>query len=154
MMGRLFRYFIYRLVHVFYATIEVQGTWPEKGPVIFVLNHPNGVLDPLLVMAVRSQRVTFLAKSTFFAVPVVRWAARQFGALPIFRAKDLGERGAAKDSADMAARNETTFAQCRVLLHQERPMALFPEGSTHDIPRLLPIRTGAAPNCTDCCSRS
>lgn len=144
MIGRVFEQLIFRLVRLFYAQIEVHGSWPEQGPVIFVLNHPNGLLDPALVMAARLEKVMFLAKSTLFVMPVVGWAARQFGALPIFRTVDLGLRGAASDSDDMAARNEETFARCRRLLHQGRALALFPEGKTHDTPQLLPIRTGAA----------
>ena len=144
MIGRLFEQLIFRLVRLFYAQIEVRGTWPEKGPVIFVLNHPNGLLDPALVMAARLEKVMFLAKSTLFAMPVVAWAARQFGALPIFRSVDLGKRGAALDLEDMAARNEQTFELCRKRLRQGRALALFPEGKTHDTPQLLPIRTGAA----------
>ena len=144
MMGRLFEQLIFRWVRLFYARIEVRGSWPAPGPVIFVLNHPNGLLDPVLVMAVRLEKVMFLAKSTLFAMPVVGWAAQHFGALPIFRAVDVGLRGAAVDAEDMADRNEATFAACRTRLHQGRALALFPEGRTHGAPQLLPIRTGAA----------
>ena len=144
MVGRVFQQLVFRLVRLFYAQIEVRGRWPGRVPVIFVLNHPNGLLDPALVMAARLEKVTFLAKSTLFAMPVVNWLARQFGAVPIFRATDLGLRGGASDAEDMAARNEETFAQCRRQLHRGRPLALFPEGKTHDTPQLLPLRTGAA----------
>ncbi|MDE2835217.1 MAG: 1-acyl-sn-glycerol-3-phosphate acyltransferase [Bacteroidota bacterium] len=144
MMGRLFEQLIFRWVRLFYSQVEVRGSWPDSGPVIYVLNHPNGLLDPALVMAARLERVTFLAKSTLFAMPAVGWTARQFGALPVFRAVDVGLRGAAADAEDMAGRNEATFAVCRARLHQGRALALFPEGKTHGAPQLLPIRTGAA----------
>ncbi len=144
MIGRLFRYLIFRLVRLFYCGIEVHGTLPTDGPIIFVLNHPNKVLDPVLLMAVCGRPITFLAKSTIFANPITRWAASQFGALPIYRAKDIGTRGAAGDSDEMSAHNEKTFTHCRELLRQGRPMALFPEGASHDAPQLLPLRSGAA----------
>ena len=144
MIGRAFAQLVFRLVRLFYARIEVHGHWPEQTPTIFVLNHPNGILDPALVMAARLEAVTFLAKSTLFSMPAVAWAARQFGALPIYRTSDLGKRGAALDATDMAAKNENTFAECRRRIHKGRAMALFPEGRTHDAPQLLPIRSGVA----------
>ena len=144
MIGRLIQYLVFRLVRLFYKGIEVHGTLPKDGPVIFVLNHPNKVLDPVLLMAVCGRPITFLAKSTIFANPVQRWAASRFGALPICRPRDIGKPGGALDSEDLSARNEATFARCRELLRQGRPMALFPEGVSHDAPQLLPLRSGAA----------
>ena len=144
MIGRLLQYLVFRLVRLFYKGIEVHGTIPKDGPVIFVLNHPNKVLDPVLLMAVCGRPITFLAKSTVFAHPVQRWAVSRFGALPICRPNDIGKPGGALDSEDMSARNEATFARCRELLRKGRPMALFPEGVSHDAPQLLPLRSGAA----------
>jgi 1-acyl-sn-glycerol-3-phosphate acyltransferase len=61
-----------QLVHLFYPHIEVKGieNLPTQGPIIFVLNHPNGLLDPMLLIVGLQRPVSFLAKSTFFANPV------------------------------------------------------------------------------------
>ena len=146
MLRRLVQIIAFRLVRLFYSKIEVHGceNLPADCPVIFVLNHPNGVLDPVLLMIALDRPVTFLSKSTLFAYAASGWAAETFGALPVFRKRDLGKRGGAKDADDMAARNEATFARCRALLREGRAMALFPEGITHSEPELLPLRTGAA----------
>ena len=144
MVGRLLQFLAFRLVRLFYTGIEVDGTLPKDGPVIFVLNHPNKVLDPALLMAVCGRPITFLAKSTIFGNPITRWVAHQFGAVPVFRSSDIGKRGGARDSEDMSERNKETFGRCRELLHKGRPMALFPEGVSHDAPQLLPLRSGAA----------
>lgn len=139
-------WFVFRLIRLFYSRIEVRGLdrIPRDAPVIFVLNHPNGVLDPVLLMTALGRQVTFLSKSTLFAYPLSRWASESFGALPVFRTKDIGRRGGAVNEADMATRNETTFARGRELLAKGGAMALFPEGTTHSEPRLLKLRTGAA----------
>src|SRR6266540_2294934 len=65
-----------------------------------------------------------------------------FGALPIYRQRDVGKPGGPPGGATDA--NEATFAGCRALLRAGRPIALFPEGTTHSNTMMLPLRTGAA----------
>ena len=140
----LIRFIVLNLVRLFYPRLEIKGTenLPAGGPMIFVLNHPNGLMDPMLLMTGLKRPVSFLAKSTFFANPIGRLLVQAFGALPIYRQQDEGLAGGAR--GDMAKRNEATFARCRALLGQGGAMALFPEGTTHSETRLLPLRTGAA----------
>jgi 1-acyl-sn-glycerol-3-phosphate acyltransferase len=143
MLNRMLHFLILRLVELFYPRIEVDGRENvPHGPVVFVLNHPNGLLDPLVLMSGIGRHVHFLAKSTFFANPFGRWAMEAFGALPVYRQRDEGLEGGA--TGDRSSRNEQTFARCRALLRAGRAMALFPEGTTHSNPMLLPLRTGAA----------
>ena len=146
MLKRLTKLLAFRLVRLFYSKIDVRGreNLPGDVPTIFVLNHPNGALDPALLMIALSKPVAFLSKSTLFVNAVNRWVWEIFGALPIFRKRDIGHRGGAKDADDMTARNEETFARCRALLRKGWVMALFPEGTSHSEPELLPLRTGAA----------
>jgi 1-acyl-sn-glycerol-3-phosphate acyltransferase len=144
MIDRLARFLIIRLVRLFYPRIEVDGreNLPSDGPLLFVSNHPNGLLDPLVLMVGLRRHISFLAKSTFFANPLGRLAMDAFGALPVYRQRDEGREGGAQ--GDRAARNEQTFARCRALLRAGQPLALFPEGTTHSSPTMLPLRTGAA----------
>ena len=44
----------------------------------------------------------------------------------------------------MHRRNEETFAKCHALLNSGNVVALFPEGTTHVEPMMMPARTGAA----------
>ena len=139
--GRLAR----RLVHaaislalrLFFRRIETTGASvvPTTGPLLFVLNHPNGLIDPALVFTALPRRISFLAKSTLFRLPVAGWLMRTVEALPLYRRIDAGE--------DMA-RNRLTFEACRALLARGRCIAVFPEGVSHDEPRMLPVKTGAA----------
>ena len=146
LMETLIRTLVTRLVKLFYARLEVQ--YPERlhcsGPAIYVLNHPNGLLDPAVLMTVLNRSVVFWSKSTLFAIPLVAWLASKWGAVPVFRKADIGLRGGAANTEDMARSNEHTFACCRALLHSGGALALFPEGLTHAEPYLFPLRTGAA----------
>jgi 1-acyl-sn-glycerol-3-phosphate acyltransferase len=42
---RLVRFLVFNLVRLFYPRIEIRGreNLPAQGPVVFVLNHPNGL---------------------------------------------------------------------------------------------------------------
>lgn len=123
------------LVRLFYPTIDVSGgaRVPPQGPVIAVANHPNGLLDPVLLRLALRRPLAFLAKSTLFANPLGRAAMAAFDAIPIYRAHE----------AD-TSRNEITFDRCRALLAGGGWLALFPEGTSHSDPQLRPLKTGAA----------
>jgi 1-acyl-sn-glycerol-3-phosphate acyltransferase len=143
MLSRVVRSIIMGLVHIFYPRIEARGEEQvPDGPALFVLNHPNGLLDPLVLMLALERHISFLAKSTFFVNPVGRVLMRAFGALPVYRQRDIGKPGGPPSGAVDA--NEATFAGCRALLRAGRPIALFPEGTTHSNTMMLPLRTGAA----------
>jgi 1-acyl-sn-glycerol-3-phosphate acyltransferase len=127
------------LVRLYYPRRRVEHgeRLPASGPVIFVLNHPNGLLDPLVVAVTAGRPVRFLAKSTLFSNPLGRLGMRAFGCVPVYRAQDSG-------AADRASANEATFGRCRALLNQGEALALFPEGVSHSDPQLKPLKTGAA----------
>jgi 1-acyl-sn-glycerol-3-phosphate acyltransferase len=103
--------------------------------VIFVLNHPNGLIDPALVFVALPRRISFLAKSTLFRMPVISFLLRTVEALPLYRRIDAGED---------VSKNQKTFELCRELLQRGGSIALFPEGVSHNSPKLLPMKTGAA----------
>jgi len=134
-----------RLVHaavsvalrLFFRRIETSRAdlVPPAGPLLFVLNHPNGLIDPALVFAALPRRISFLAKSTLFPLPVLGALLRTVEALPLHRRADAG--------ADLS-QNRLTFEACRRLLRRGRCIALFPEGVSHNSTKLLPVKTGAA----------
>jgi glycerol-3-phosphate O-acyltransferase/dihydroxyacetone phosphate acyltransferase len=128
------------LVRLFYPERPVENPerLPASGPVIFVLNHPNGLLDPLVLAVTAGRPVRFLAKSTLFGNPLGRVAMRAFGCIPVYRAQDV------QGMPDRGAANEATFARCRAALAAGDALALFPEGVSHSDPQLKPLKSGAA----------
>ncbi len=108
---------------------------PETGPVIFVGNHPNALVDPALIFVITSRPVTFLAKAPLFKTPVIGQMLRGLSALPVYRKQD--------DPAQMG-KNEGTFEAATQALVDGRAITLFPEGKSHSEPMLAEIKTGAA----------
>ena len=124
-------------LRVFFRRIEVAGVErvPRTGPVIFVLNHPNGLLDPIFILCLAPRPVSFLAKSSIFRMPVIGSLARAMDSIPVYRRQDAGED---------VSRNRETFERSRDLLARGGTIGICPEGVSHNEPRLLPLKTGAA----------
>lgn len=124
-------------LRVYFRRIEIIGLEhvPPKSPVIFVLNHPNALVDPVFLFCLTPRRVSFLAKAPLFRMPVLGYFIRALDTLPVYRRKDEGED---------VSRNEETFVAARKLLAGGGTIGICPEGVSHSEKRLLPIKTGAA----------
>ena len=57
----------------FWKSVEVRGAVhvPPAGPVLLCINHPNNLIDSLLVGAVLRRKVHYLATSQLFRNPLV-----------------------------------------------------------------------------------
>ncbi|MCA2977170.1 MAG: 1-acyl-sn-glycerol-3-phosphate acyltransferase [Myxococcaceae bacterium] len=106
-----------------------------EGPVIYVGNHPNGLVDPGLLFILVRRHVTFLAKAPLFRMPVLGWLLRGLDALPVFRRQD-GDGDTSKNDATLTASVEALVAG--------RAITLFPEGKSHSEPQLAELKTGCA----------
>ena len=124
------------VVRVFFRRVEVTGgDEVPTGAVIFVGNHPNSLIDPMLVVTTAGRVVHFAAKDGLFRVPVLGWMIRVGGGVPIRRRMDHG--GAAVDNAG-------AFDALLDVLRSGGAMGIFPEGISHTGPELAPLKTGAA----------
>jgi 1-acyl-sn-glycerol-3-phosphate acyltransferase len=122
-------------VRGFYRFTAAGGRVPAGGPVLLVANHPNSLLDPATVVAVARRPVRFLAKAPLFTDPLVGWLIRGSGSLPVYRRQD--------DPAAMG-QNEGTFQAVHRALAEGSAVGIFPEGTSHSEPSLVPLKTGAA----------
>jgi glycerol-3-phosphate O-acyltransferase/dihydroxyacetone phosphate acyltransferase len=124
------------LVRVFFRRLEVSGRdyVPVTGPVIFVLNHPNALVDPVVLLCRAGRPVAFLAKEPLFRTPIISIFVRALDSIPVYRRMDQAD----------TSRNRATFEAAGALLASGGSLAVFPEGTSHSDPSLKPFRTGAA----------
>ena len=136
-MRAFFRGLFGLVLRIFFRRIEISGLErvPREGPVIFVLNHPNGLIDPGFLLCLAPRRVSFLAKAPLFRMPVIGIFCRAFEAIPVHRRQDEGSD---------PSHNRETFETARAVLARGGAIAICPEGKSHSDPKLRPLKTGAA----------
>jgi glycerol-3-phosphate O-acyltransferase/dihydroxyacetone phosphate acyltransferase len=147
-MAHLLIGFLRWVTRVFFRAVEVSGAElvPRQGAVIFVGNHPNSLLDPILVLTTCGRRVRFAAKEVLFRGPLLP-ALSLLGCVPIKRRQDQVP-GAPEDGATTGAPgrvdNSEAFDALLAVLAQGGAFGIFPEGISHTRPELAPLKTGAA----------
>lgn len=131
------RWFLGLAMRVFFRQVEVVGLEhvPVRGPVIFAGNHPNSLIDPILIITTCGRRVRFAAKDTLFSTRIMRALLGALGAVPL-RRKD--------DHAGGQLDNDAAFAAMFDALGGGDAIGIFPEGLSHDASRLAKLKTGAA----------
>lgn len=134
MIGSLIRRVAAGAAGIFYR-LERRGPPVPSGPVLLVANHPNSLLDPLILFRTSGRRSRPLARAPLFDRPILGRVIRAVGAIPVYRRED--------DPAQMA-RNRDALRAAIQALGAGDAVQIFPEGRTHSDATLAPLRTGAA----------
>lgn len=129
----------------YYRDVRVVGLdrVPRGVPLLVAPNHPNALVDALLVGWLLPRRLLITAKATLFTNPVAARLLRWLGVLPLRRASDETARREAGGARDTTRNTETLRAVVDALAARGAVL-IFPEGRSWDEPRLAPLRTGAA----------
>jgi glycerol-3-phosphate O-acyltransferase/dihydroxyacetone phosphate acyltransferase len=120
---------------IYYRMSPAGRAVPGRGPVLLIANHPNALLDPILVAAAARRPVRFLAKAPLFRTPVFGRLVRSAGSIPVYRQQD---------DPTATGRNSDSLREAHAALAGGTAVAIFPEGISHDEPALSPLKTGAA----------
>ncbi|MGA9269708.1 MAG: lysophospholipid acyltransferase family protein [Lutimonas sp.] len=115
----------------YFKKVEIQGieNVPKNTAVLFVANHQNALIDPLLLGAFMPRQLHFLTRADVFDKPLVRALLSTVNMLPIYRIRD-GREGLSK--------NEEVFQKCFKILNRKGTVLIFPEGN-HNIQRRVRI---------------
>ena len=129
--------FLSLVARTFYKQIEVVGleNVPERGAVILAGNHPNALIDGLLLMCHAGRApVHLLGNAKLWKIPPLARLLDALGAVPVMRREEHGP------DAD----NRNTFERVDEVLASGGCIAIFPEGVSHSDSQLSTLKTGTA----------
>ncbi|MBI2615973.1 MAG: 1-acyl-sn-glycerol-3-phosphate acyltransferase [Gemmatimonadetes bacterium] len=120
---------------IYYRLTIAGERVPGDGPVLLVANHPNSLIDPIVVCAAARRPVRFLAKAPLFSDFKTGWMVRAVGAIPVYRRVD---------DPTLMDRNTDMFRAVYTSLARGAAVGIFPEGESHSEPSMVALKTGAA----------
>lgn len=126
MIQKCWYYFVWTYIKValfFYLkSLKVYGqkNIPKKGAVLFAVNHPNGLIDPLLVSCATTRTLHFLVRAGAFTSPLIKKLLASLNLMPIYRIRD---------GVQQLSKNDAIFEQCYKILNSQKGLMIFPEGS-------------------------
>lgn len=137
LLGTFIRKFAHRVIKRYYPRIQITGAEriPKTGPVLFCANHPNSLVDPILIGIAARRPVSFMAKAPLFKTPLLGPIIKALGMVPAYRGRD---------DARQVKKNSASLALVAKGLKAGRAMGIFPEGVSSDIRQLGLVRSGAA----------
>ncbi len=135
--GDFSRGLVRRLVRIYYPRIEVESAapLPEGAQILFVANHANSLIDPVIMGIATGRRIHYLAKAPLFDVPVMGQILKALGMIPAFRASD---------DKTQVRRNLESLDVAAQQLAAGRDVGIFPEGKSHDETHVEQVKSGAA----------
>lgn len=133
----ILKYLFIFLVKVFFRRIHVEhkDRVSAKGPIILASNHPNTMMDPLLVALLSGRNPHFLGKSTLFKTPISKLLFRSVHVLPVYRKQDAEKE---------MGKNAQIFEKCFESLEAGNALVIMPEGVSQMDGTLHEIKTGTA----------
>jgi len=107
-----------------------------EGPIIYVSNHPNAALDPLLLATHQHPKLYYLAAAEWFGKGFKNYVFRDhFNMIPVGRPwLKLGQE----------VSNDEVFEQCYKALAKGKRIVIYPEGTSVTVAHVRELKTGAA----------
>ena len=119
----------------YFKKIEVrkQSPIPKDKPILFLGNHQNALLDPLIMAVTSGRYAHFLTRAQVFKKPFVVKVLKALQLIPVYRVRDGWKN---------ISNNNAIFSQCISLLNNNDAVTIFPEGS-HNLKRTVrPLSKG------------
>ena len=120
----------------FYAQkiiIKGRGNIPKKGAVLFAVNHPNALMDPLFVTTFNPRENHFLVRADVFKKPLIRKFLASLNLMPIFRIRD---------GIKQLSNNDEVFEKCFKILQKKQTLIIFPQGGHSRERTIQPLSKG------------
>jgi 1-acyl-sn-glycerol-3-phosphate acyltransferase len=121
----------------YFKKIEVNGKEgiPKEGAIIFLSNHQNAMIDPMIIGATNGRTIHFLTRASAFKNKLANKILRAFQLIPVYRFRD---------GFSALKGNKQTFSECTSILKNEEGLLIFPEGNHNLERRVRPLSKGVA----------
>jgi 1-acyl-sn-glycerol-3-phosphate acyltransferase len=106
---------------------------PIDKPVLFLANHQNALIDPLLIATKSGRFSYFLTRASVFKKPIISKLLHSLQMLPVYRIRDGWSK---------LSNNNSIFSTCVEQLHKKKAITIFPEGSHHINRTVRPLSKG------------
>lgn len=127
---RLAFFFFYKKIHV-----KNKALLQTKGPLLLTVNHPNALLDALVIGLLFKQPIHFLTRGDAFNKPWKRKLLSRLNMIPIYRLRD---------GIENLYLNEYAFTKSKEVLQNNGIVLIFIEGICKHTHELQPFKKGAA----------
>jgi 1-acyl-sn-glycerol-3-phosphate acyltransferase len=124
----------------YYNKILIRGkkNITKNKAIVFISNHPNALIDPLLVATNSSRIIYYLTQAAVFSSKIVRMLLDSVNMLPVYRVRDgLG-------SKKLISANEQVFQKCYEILNNKEAILIYVEGSHNFRRKVRPFKKGFA----------
>jgi len=124
-------------IRFYYKEVRVKNkvNLKTEGPLIIIANHPNTLMDAMMLGHVCQQPIHYMAKATLFDSKFKMWLLRSLNMIPINR---IGE-GRIKGVS-----NQDSFLACYEMLEKGKTLVVFPEGTSFQERHLRQLKSGTA----------
>ncbi len=139
---RIVRKGIRIILKSFFRQLDIAGLEyiPKDRGGILVSWHPNGLVDPALMLTSFPHELVFGARHGLFRWPLLGRMLVLLGVVPIYRTQDLKNT----DPEKRRASNRKSLDRLAHRIGQGAFSSLFPEGVSHDEPFPVALKTGIA----------
>ena len=138
-MKRLWYYFVKYYIQIgftfYYKKVILTNieNVPKSKPVLFVSNHQNALIDPLLIGAFTPREMYYLTRAQVFNNHLIAKILYSVNMLPIYRIRD---------GYTELNKNTAIFKKCFQIIHDKKTILIFPEGNHNLQRRVRPLSKG------------
>jgi len=139
MLYRFLKFLVSIGIRFYYKEVKVlndEVLLPLKNePLIIIANHPNTLMDAMMIGFTCKQPIHFMAKGTLFNSPFKLWLLQKFNMIPINRQGEGKIKGVS---------NQDSFNACYKVLEEGKTLVVFPEGTSFLERHLRELKSGTA----------
>ena len=131
------KHYIKLALFFYYKKIKLVGkeNIPKNGAIMFVSNHPNALIDPLLIKTNTYKNLYVLTRAGAFVNKFVIAIFESVKMIPIYRKRD---------GYNSVTKNDAVFEKCYDILNDEKAILIFAEGSHSLLRKVRPLTKGFA----------